>query len=290
MAGIPPWPMDLKLSLNANNWLEWSWQLLTLLEMGQLDEYLLGLLQCPDLHLDPWGHCHWHGNDHMILGFMCVHMYSLESQHIATCTTSSDAYSSLRPRHEKCSRLMQIQKMMQIHFDNSPANCDTTMAYLHNLIYRAERIGHVNITRLALLFTLMNLCSMHPTVHEALALSLMDGTITLGALKNHLHFFYKMQSTQSPDPSQLAFPAFPTAYMSPFTPYLPSPLSLNAAHTMPLAPMAYNPYMPPTLAMPANIPPRATICPNCKKLSHTVEFCILPGGRMAGQSAFDAIA
>jgi len=45
MAGIPPWPMDLKLSLNANNWLEWSWQLLTLLEMGQLDEYPLGLLQ-----------------------------------------------------------------------------------------------------------------------------------------------------------------------------------------------------------------------------------------------------
>jgi len=164
------------------------------------------------------------------------------------------------------------------------------MAYLHDLIYRAERIGHIDITRLALLFTLMNLRSMHPTVHEALAPSLMDGTITLGALKNRLHFFYKMQSTQSPDPSQLAFPAFPTTYMSPFTPYLPSPLSLNVAHTMPPAPMAYNPYMPPTLAMPANIPPRATICPNCKKLGHTVEFCISPGGRMAGQSAFDAIA
>ena len=47
MAGIPPWPSDLKLSLNSSNWLEWSRHLLTSLQMGQLDQYPLGLLARP---------------------------------------------------------------------------------------------------------------------------------------------------------------------------------------------------------------------------------------------------
>ena len=195
MAGVPPWPMDLKLSLNANNWLDWSRQLRTSLEMGQLDEYPLGLLRCPEYREDALGYRNWHGNDRMILGFMRAHMYSSETQYIAECVTSAEAYDSLRIRHEKRSGLAQIQliqKMMQIRFDNNPANCDATMANLHDLIYRAEKIGHVDITRLALLFSLMSLRLTHPTVHEALAPSMMDGTITLQSLENQLHFFYEM--------------------------------------------------------------------------------------------------
>ena len=41
MAGIPSWPPNLCLSLNTNNWLEWSQHLITSLEMGQLDKYPL---------------------------------------------------------------------------------------------------------------------------------------------------------------------------------------------------------------------------------------------------------
>ena len=48
MAGIPPWPADLQLSLNTNNWLEWLHQLINSLEMGQLNIYPLGLLKCPN--------------------------------------------------------------------------------------------------------------------------------------------------------------------------------------------------------------------------------------------------
>ena len=44
MAGVPPWPSDLKLSLNSSNWLEWLCHLLMSLQMGQLDQYPLGLL------------------------------------------------------------------------------------------------------------------------------------------------------------------------------------------------------------------------------------------------------
>ena len=47
--------------------------------------------------------------------------------------------------------------MMQVRFDHSPTNFDATMANLRELIYRAERIGQIDVTKLTLLFALMNL-------------------------------------------------------------------------------------------------------------------------------------
>ena len=122
----------------------------------------------------------------MILGYMRSHMYSSETQCIANCLTSAGTYNTLCQHHEKQSGLTQIQliqRMMQIRFDNSPTNFNTTMSQLCDLIHRAEKISQVDITRLALLFTLMNLCSTHLSVHEALVPALMDGTITLKALE-----------------------------------------------------------------------------------------------------------
>lgn len=63
MTGVPAWPTDLCLSLNKNNWLEWSRHLITALKMGQLDVYPLGLLKCPDQATDKAGHENWQGND-----------------------------------------------------------------------------------------------------------------------------------------------------------------------------------------------------------------------------------
>ncbi|KAH9158646.1 hypothetical protein EDB89DRAFT_2085671 [Lactarius sanguifluus] len=267
MSGVPPWPVGLTLSLSASNWLEWSRKLISSLSMGQLDVYPRDILKCPPYEEDPSGHTNWLGNDRMVLGFIRDHVYTSEVQCITTCDTSAEAYETLHQRHEKHSSLAQIQliqKMTQVRFDNSSDNCDVTMAYLRDLIYRAERISPIDITKLALLFSLINLRLMHPSVHEALAPALMDGTITLEALERRLHYFFELQAMHGSKP--LMFPA-----LSPTPPQQSIP-----------------PQMP--IALPAGIPLRATICPNCKKSGHTIEFCISPSGKMAGQSALDAIA
>ena len=95
VAGVPPWPTDLHLSLSVNNWLKWSHHLVTSLSMGQLDVYPLSKLKCPERAMDPIGCENWQGNDGMVLGFMTTHMFPAESQYIATCTTSVVAYSLL---------------------------------------------------------------------------------------------------------------------------------------------------------------------------------------------------
>jgi len=92
MAGVPPWPPKLKLSLNTGNWLEWSRRLTTSLAMGQLDRYPLGLTMCPSTVTNRMSHQNWCSNDCMILGFMQTHMFSLEIQHIAHCLTSEHAF------------------------------------------------------------------------------------------------------------------------------------------------------------------------------------------------------
>ena len=74
MAGVPPWPADLRLSLNANNWLEWSRQLIMSLEMGQLDVYPLSLLTHPSPRSDKTSYRNWRRNDRMVLGFIRSHL------------------------------------------------------------------------------------------------------------------------------------------------------------------------------------------------------------------------
>ncbi|KAI9437728.1 hypothetical protein H4582DRAFT_2077330 [Lactarius indigo] len=95
LSRMPPWPSHLKLSLNTNNWLEWSHHLLGALAMNQLDKYPLGLLHCPDISRDSVSHCFWNGNDWMILGYMRSQMFTAEVQYITSCTTSMDAFNQL---------------------------------------------------------------------------------------------------------------------------------------------------------------------------------------------------
>jgi hypothetical protein len=109
MAGVPTWPSNLRLSLNANNWLEWSCEILNNLKMAQLDIYPLSLLSCPDSCLDHASHHNWRGNNQMVLRYMNSHMYLAECQCIAECPTSVEAYKTLRRHHEKRSRLTQTQ-------------------------------------------------------------------------------------------------------------------------------------------------------------------------------------
>jgi transposase InsO family protein len=271
MAGVPTWPADLRLSIGANNWLEWSRHLLVALSMGQLDVYPLGMLARPRQETDRASHDNWQGNDRMVLGYMRSHMFPSEAQYIAACTTSAEAYGLLRQRHEKRSGLTVIQiiqRMIQVRFDSGTNDTDMVMMAVRDLIYRAEMIGPVDYTKLALLFMMMNIRSTHPSVHEALAPDLMDGSLTLQALERRLNYFHELRATQSLE--QMAFSASLPAYSA-------SPSSAQSSPTSP------------TIALPA-YPPRANICPNCKKAGHSIEFCIAPGGKMEGYSTTDAVA
>jgi transposase InsO family protein len=273
MAGVPPWPTTLRLSLTANNWLEWSRELINGLKMAQLHVYPLGTLPCPNQHTDRISHRNWIGNDQMVLGYITSHVFTSESQHIEHCATSADAFRSLRLRHEKRGGLAQIQmiqQLMNVRFDRNPANCDPLMTYIRDLVYQVEQIGHVDIAKLACLFTVHGLRTTLPSVHEALAPSIMDGSITLDQLEKRLRYFYELEASNNA--TQLAFPT-----ISPILVQLP----LSTVQSSPSSP---------TTALPALLPPRVYICSNCKRPGHAFEYCISIGGKMEGCTPAKAIA
>jgi len=124
-------------------------------------------------------------------------MFSSEIQHITHCLTSEQAFRLLRIRHEKHSGLTQIQLIQKImvasyKFDTSPTNFDTHIANMRDMIYCADQIGRLDLTKLAVLFAMFCIRSSFPSVHEALTPALMDGSLTLEAFEARMHYFYEM--------------------------------------------------------------------------------------------------
>jgi hypothetical protein len=197
LEGLPPWPSGLQLSLFAGNWQEWSRCLLQFLAMGQLDEYTLGLLRCPDERTEPFSYLYWKGNDRMILAYMRRQMSLNEEHYIATCATSAEAFQVLRVRHEKRGRFTQvllIKKLMQISFGDNPETLDTTMTTFRNLVDRIESIGPIDVNYLGLFFLWQKLETSHPTVYNALVPAFMNDSITVELLEAHMQHYFEMRA------------------------------------------------------------------------------------------------
>lgn len=140
---------------------------------------------------------------------------------------------------------------MQLSLQDNPDTFKSSMATRHDLVYRIKNISHIDVQRLGLLFLFLNLKSELPSVHDALAPALMDGTITVELLESHLHMYFEMRNAHQ---SQS------------FTP--PTTLALAA------------------LGQQLHV----ILCPNCKRPGHTAKFCVTQGGGMEGMPILDAIA
>jgi hypothetical protein len=142
-----------------------------------------------------------------------------------------------------------FSSFMQISFDDDTEQFETKMTTFHDLVYCIESIGQVDITRLGLLFILLNLKTSHPSVHDALAPVLMDGTISLEMMESCMTYHFEMCNAHF------------------------------GQHQLPSSP----------LALPAHLQQRVIMCLNCRRTGHTIEFCIAPGGQMEGLPMHEAM-
>lgn len=155
----------------------------------------------------------------------------------------------------KRSRIAQIElirRLGQIRFDDSPHHYDTQMAYYRDLLYRIESIVKIDVKQLGLLFLFQNLKVSHPTVHDALAPAIMDGSITEEMLETRMQYYFEMRAAQIAPSQQGGPPPIPGMALPAFT-------------------------------------ARVMICNHCKTAGHTIEFCLAPGGRLAGLSTYETV-
>ena len=218
--------------------------------------FLDSTLKCPDEATSPEAFWMWHQNDIALQGFLQHALSPTDFTLTADRPTGHAMYAALRNRHEKCrpfAQLLLLKEYLDIFFDDETP-FDHTCAQIEEL---HERI-----------------CNMGPIDDDKL---LTFGYLhALGDRYMHLQSTIQIQSTH---------PNFDTKSVQLLFDR-ESCLKRNqkkAATAIPSNPIA--------LAASTNTtrPPRAP-CGNCKRTNHATDYCIHPGGKLAGKTIEEARA
>ena len=258
------WPAELILDLGKSNWIEWSDELHLLTLQQGLDPWLDGSLACPDPSSSADANYIWHRNDGALRAFILGHI-STADKHIARpMTTTHLMYEKLKSHHEQQGAFAQINlllKALQIEFTYDTPIRDT-VATLRTFYQRIDAMGKLQGEDIFSVL-LLNAMNKHfgPIQQSINTLSSMSSITAEMIAKRMLDedtlVLRRVEKGQPANPYTLS-------------PSISSSSAFAALSSRPRSPR----------------PP----CSNCKREGHSVDYCIAPGGKMAGRSLEDARA
>lgn len=246
----PSWPADLILDLGKDNWPEWS-RCLELLADGQgFARYLDGSLSCPDILVYPRAHWIWDNNDRSLHAFILRHI-------------SVDDYDIVNPlrKHGSCA----IFKALQSHHEQLGLHAQVlTLRKALDVRFNSAKSLDDTVTELHKLYN--RIISMGPMNSDNLFTVLL-----MNALGDQ---FPQLQSSIQ---SMARMPNFMSAVV---VQRIHEENMLLQARTQQGQSTAF-------AALTRDKGGRAT-CSNCNRMGHSLDFCVQPGGKMAGKSLEDA--
>jgi len=244
------WPKDFKLDIELGNWDEWSLEVTFLADRQGFAEYLDGTLSQPDATTHPKANQLWAKNDRSLRGFLFSHVSRSDYRAIRHLPTSHLIFEELCSVHEKLGIHMQLVLLTKA----------MTIRYQPDVPYSktTEEIDK--------LFSRIE--AMGPIDNNRIRATLM-----LNALQN-LDSIHSHLLNLADDPS--------FSYKT-IARRLTQEESIKRSRTEQLAQSST------ALAAQGRGKPR-TICTNCQRPGHLVDFCVRAGGKMAGRSIDDARA
>jgi len=251
----PTWPSTLILDLSEGNWIEWSRRVTLISERCAVPKYLKGTLACPDPTTDPDAHEIWGTNNTALHAFMLVHMTSDEFEYASPFDTSHAVFEALRTRHEKLGPHAQINLLLKEFsvFYEPSIPMTTTSKQLRNLHERMKKMGKINEDKL-FLFVIINALGRH-----------------YPQLQSDIH-------GMTDDPNFDWAAAIRC-------------IDTEAALAQRRAEMTVTPTTIALVGTSGSDPKTpVVVCSNCKRLHHTIDFCIKSGGKMAGRTLEEAKA
>ena len=248
------WPTDLILDLSKTNWLEWSRRLSLLADRLYVFGYLNGTLSCPDVTTHAAAHHIWVGNDRSLRAFILEHISPKEYDIASPFGTACATFDGLRLRHEKLGLHAQInllRKALDVYYEPGTPML-TTSKELRTLHDRITKMGKIDDDKL---FTVLIINSLGRNY---------------ASLQSTIHGM-----TDEPNfSSSVALKRIETE----------ASLELRraelTAHTSSVALSASAP----------KVKRSDVVCSNCKRQYHTADFCVRPGGKMAGKTMEEAQA
>ena len=248
------WKSHADLDLACNNWVTWHQNVILVLQLsGGLDLYLEGLIPEPDPAIEPRAHINWLINNRAVCALMKTHCSPTELTVIAKCHTALATWTTLKNRHEQQGTVSQIQLMQEaflIRYSTTKTFADTS----EDLRVLNERIWAMGPpTPDNFLVILMVLALSTPDFR-----GVRDAVITGLASASTTTPYTAANICSHPDLEQRICNA-----------------DMQAASTTALS---FN------NALSAHVKlSNRKICSNCKKEGHIIDYCIQPGGKMAGQ-------
>ena len=249
------WPSDLILDVREANWAEWS-RRATLLALRQgFTPWLDGSLRCPDESTYPDAHWVWNHNDGSLRGFLLEHISPSDYNVVSRLKTSHEIWNGLRKRHENLgpyAQVLLIKKALEVKCDfNVPLS--KTITELRTLHHRIITMGKLEDDYLLTVLLLNALGDQFAYLQSSIqSMSTSAGFSSESVIR-------RMEDEEA---------------------------LIQRRVEQGLQPSAVNPSA--FAAMTARKP--RLPCSNCKRTNHSTDFCIAPGGKMAGRSLEDAIS
>ena len=247
------WPSDLILDLSKTNWLEWSHRLTLLADRLYVSGYLDGSLSCPDAVNHAAAHDIWSGNDKSLRAFM-LERIAPEEYDIASPLGSAHAtFVGLKTRHEQRGLHAQInllRKSFEIHYKPGTPIRETSKE-LRKVFDRFTKMGKIDEDKLFTIIILNALGIHFPQLQSAIHSMTEDANFNSGIAMRRIDTEADLEERRAE-------------------------LGIQSS----------------VFALTTSSKPKGAdvICSNCKRLHHTIEYCVRPGGGMAGKTMDEAKA
>ena len=244
------WPKDLILDIGKDNWHQWSTRICVHAKRQGFLMYLDGSLKCPDESSSPEAYWIWKCNDVALQGFIQESLSEAELALTCELSTAHAMFEALRDRHEKSGPFAQIQLLKQ---------------FLE--IFFDDDDDQFNHT-----------CAKIEETHKhIMAMGVLDADRLL--IFGYIHALRdKLPHIQSTIQIQSESPGFSSRSVKHLLDQEYKLIRKRRASTPQIA-----------LAASSTRPPRAP-CGNCNRPNHSTEYCISPGGKLAGKTIEEARA
>ena len=257
------WPSELILDLGKANWAEWSRKLSSLALGHGLDVILNGRFPCPDDSAANDARYIWERNDGCLRGFIQDHISAPDLHAIEDLATSHLMFKRLRSLHEQQGAYAQLQlllKALNVHFTHDKP-LQETLAELRSYGKRIVAMGQLSDDDI---FSIIYLNALEKDFGP------LQHSIT--SLSNSPNFNSSMMAQRILAEDALILRRTEAGRSSSV---FPLPLSSSTA-------------------FPASVTSRPRsprpVCANCKRDTHGTDYCIAPGGKMAGRTIEEARA
>jgi hypothetical protein len=253
------WPSDLMLDRSKSNWEEWNRRLNLVVDQCLYSRYLDGSFICPDSALHPKANLIWKGNDRALHAFILEHVSNIDYGIASKFLVAHDTYEALRRNHKNLGYHAQVHIMKEA-LDvrvllTPPINLSRSLDEIDRLHDRFIKMGQMDDDKLKIILIINSLDplpQLQSTINELLQSS---PTITSTDVKQCIIREEQLLIRREK---------------------MGIPLGSNPVENSPLAAVTHK-----------SNPP---ICANCKRPNHRTEYCIAPGGQMAGKTIDEARA